>query len=301
MKVAVLGGSGFVGRAVVEGLERRGADVRTVVAPRLQTGRRDMAGLADELMRSPVADVISRLRRDLAGATVVVNAAGLAAATSDGDSLFGADSLLPGVVAAATPPTARLIHVSSAAVQGRRPVLDETTEVAPFSPYSQAKALGERVVLRRGGDTVVFRPTSVHGHGREVTHTLRRVLSTPAASVAGRGDRPTPQVLVGNVGDAIAFVALTADPPPSVVLQPAEGLSTGDLVRLLGAREPRHVPTPVARVIVSAGAAAGRLSGPIAGIARRLEMMWFGQAQRSGWLADRWTPPLGRQAWEELR
>lgn len=301
MDVVVLGGSGFVGRAVVEALERRGATVRTVPSPRLRSALRDLGGLTGELEQAPVSDVIADLRRSLSGATVVVNAAGLATATADGDDLYGADALLPGVVAAAAPRDARLVHVSSAAVQGRRPILDETTDVEPFSPYSAAKALGEQLVLRRGGETVVFRPTSVHGRDRQVTATLRRVLSSPAASVAGRGDFPTPQVLVGNVGDAIAFVVLSSDSPPPVVLQPAEGLTAGDLVTLLGGREPWHVPLPMARAIVSALAMAGRSSGRIAGIARRLEMMWFGQSQQVGWLDGRWTAPLEREAWKELR
>lgn len=301
MEVVVLGGSGFVGGAVVKALERRGASVRSVGSPRLRSAHRDLAGLASELTQAPVSDVIADLRRSLSGATVVVNAAGLAAATADGDVLYGADALLPGVVAAAVPQGARFVHVSSAAVQGRRLILDETTEVAPFSPYSAAKALGEQLVLRRGGETVAFRPTSVHGRDRQVTTTLRRVLSSPVASVAGIGDSPTPQVLVGNAGDAIAFVSLARDSPPSVVLQPAEGLTTGDLVRLLGAREPWHVPVPLARAIVGSLAMAGRSSGRIAGIARRLEMMWFGQPQQVGWLDGRWTAPLEREAWKELR
>lgn len=301
MDVVVLGGSGFVGGAVVEALERRGASVRSVVSPRLRSVHRDVVSLASELTQAPVSDVIADLRRSLSGAAVVVNAAGLATATADGDALFGADALLPGVVAAAVPQGARFVHVSSAAVQGRRLILDETTDVEPFSPYSAAKVLGEQLVLRRGGETVVFRPTSVHGRDRRVTTTLCRVLSSRVASVAGSGDSPTPQVLVGNAGDAIAFVALSPDSPPPVVLQPAEGLSTGDLVRLLGAREPWHVPVPLARAIVGFVSMAGRSSGRIAGIARRLEMMWFGQSQQVGWLAGRWTAPLQREAWKELR
>lgn len=299
--VGVLGSTGFVGTAVVEALDRRGALVRRVTGPRLTSDARDLHGLRAALVDRVAVRETERLRDELADCSVVVNVAGLATATSGGhNDLVGADALLPGVVALAMGGRARLVHVSSAAVQGRREVLDESTDVQPFSPYSAAKAWGEALVRERVGDTVCFRPTSVHGPGRTVTRTLARALRSPVASVAGAGDRPTPQVLVANVADAVSYVATTSEQPPPVVLQPWEGLTTAELVRLLGGREPRHVPEFVARAAVASGYRAARWSGGAAGTVRRLEMMWFGQRQEPGWLDARWRPPYGHEAWKEL-
>lgn len=301
-RVAVVGATGFVGRSVCEALEQRGHQPVAVRAPRLSSSARDAAGLAAELGRTDVASELTRLREAFATCHAVVNAAGLATATGGAhDALIGANALTPEVVAEAVPTGRRLVHVSSAAVQGRRPVLDESRECSPFSPYSESKRLGEQVMHRRGPDAVCFRPTSVHGPGRRVTRSLVRLLGSPAASVAGRGDRPTPQVLVGNVADAVAFVATTDEEVPGVVLQPWGGLTTSGLVRLLGDRDPRHVPTGVARAIVGAAYAGGKGVERSAGVARRLEMLWFGQQQTQGWLANRWSPVDGEQAWRELR
>jgi nucleoside-diphosphate-sugar epimerase len=297
----VLGADGFVGAAVVEALGRRGAVVRRVRAPRLSSRARDARGLRADLKEPDVVREAEDLTRHLADCSVVVNAAGLATATAGGnDALVGADALLPAVVAMATPRGARLVHVSSAAVQGRRGMLDESSETEPFSPYSAAKAWGEVLVRERAGDTVCFRPTSVHGPGRAVTRTLARALRSPLASVAGEGERPTPQVLVSNVADAIAHVSTTWEKPPPVVLQPWEGLTTAGLVRLVGGREPRHVPEPIARGAVASGYRAAQWAAGAAGVARRLEMMWFGQRQEPGWLDTRWRPPHGHEAWKEL-
>jgi nucleoside-diphosphate-sugar epimerase len=299
--VGVLGASGFVGAAVVDALAQRGAVVSRVRAPRLSSSARDVRSLRAELQDPVVLREIEALRSDLADCSVVVNAAGLASATAGGhDTLIGADALLPAVVGMATSCRARLVHVSSAAVQGRRDALDESVETEPFSPYSAAKAWGEVLIRERTGNTVCFRPTSVHGRGRAVTRTLVRALRSPVASVAGEGDRPTPQVLVANVGDAIAFVATTTQEPPPVVLQPWEGLTTSELVRLLGGREPRHIPEPIARAAVTSGYRVARWSGGAVGAARRLEMMWFGQRQAPGWLDERWCPPHGHDSWKEL-
>jgi UDP-glucose 4-epimerase len=296
--VYVLGATGFVGSAVCLALRARGVEVRSVVAPRLSTRSRDLNALRADLEDPSVQREITRLREQLVDADVVINAAGLAHAASGGDALYGANALLPGVVAMACPGVARLVHVSSAAVQGRRPILDESMDLQPFSPYSRAKALGELMVGARG---TCFRPTSAHGPGRAVTKRLVQLCSSPLASVAGAGTRPTPQVHVTNVGEAIAFTSLTAEPVPSVVLQPSEGLTTGSLVRRLGGREPLHIPESLARELIGLAHLLGSRSGRVAGLTRRVEMLWCGQAQSAGWLDGRWVAPVGPNGWEDLQ
>lgn len=298
--VAVLGASGFVGSHAVAALLARGVEVRTVRAPRLTTSARTVDALRVELDRTDVVVETARLRAELVGAAVVVNAAGIARATGAGDDLFGANALLPAVVAKAVADGTRMVHVSSAAVQGRMSPLDETTTRAPFSPYSVSKALGEELLEGRAG-TVCFRPTSVHGADRRVTRSLHRLVSSPLASVAGTGDGPTPQVLVDNVADAIALVATTQLEPPPVVLQPGEGLTVAGLVRDLGGREPRHVSTWLASPIIRLVGAFGTVVPGAKGVARRLEMLWFGQRQVDGWLTTMgWSAPVGRRHWKDM-
>lgn len=299
--VGLFGASGFVGSAVCQALEARGVQVRSMPAPRLVTHARDFEGLQSALERPDVVHQIRDLQRLLTGCDVVVNAAGLALATGSGDDLFGANALLPGVLTRATPPGARFVHVSSAAVQGRRAVLDETTSVEPFSPYSLSKALGEGLADLSGAEhLVLYRPTSVQGAGRSVTRSLSRVASSPLASVAAPGSDSTPQVLVANVADAVAFLALHPTEPPRVVLHPWEGLTTAELVRTLGRREPLRVPRVLARGLITAGYAVGSRSGRMLGLVRRVDMLWFGQRQVSGWLEGRWAPVQGLDHWKDL-
>lgn len=299
--IALVGATGFVGSHVRAALEQRGAHVVGISAPRLSTTARTVGELDRDIEQLVSRDAMLSLREDLRGCDAVVNAAGVANATGNGDALFGANALLPGLLASLIPGHIRFVHVSSAAVQGRRNPLDESEQLAPFSPYSSSKALGEMSVRSRGADNVIYRPTSVQGSGRDVTRSLVRLLRSPAASVAGNGDAPTPQVLVQNVADAVAFLALEAGHPPSVVLHPSEWITTGDLVRLLGERTPLRVPTLVARAVIGLGFTVGRLIPAGAGVARRLEILWLGQDQAASWLDGRWSAPLGREAWKELR
>ncbi|MGC4110497.1 MAG: NAD(P)-dependent oxidoreductase [Nocardioides sp.] len=298
-RVAVVGATGFIGSAVAESLCARGAGVLPVTAPRLTCSARSVAELHEA--REGLGALTTEMRGRLDGCDAVVNAAGMAAPGSPLDpSLVGADALLPLLLHAARPPGSRLVHVSTAAVQGPRPVLDESPDHSPFSAYSWAKALAEEA-LRGAHGVVVYRPTSVHGRGRDVTRALARVVASPLASVAGTGDAPTPQALVSNVADALAFVTLSEAPPPPVVLHPWEGLTVAELVRRLGGREPRHLPVPLARSVAGAGRGIGRHWSRAVSWSRRLEMMWFGQRQDDGWLRDRWEPPVGLEAWEALR
>lgn len=299
-RVAVVGATGFVGTRIRVALGSRGVEVHCVSAPRLTTPAREVRAVLAEVDTVARAPVMDGLASQLMHCEAVINAAGMAAATGHGDALYGANALLPALLAAATPSDARFVHISSAAVQGRREVLDESEHMAPFSPYSASKALGEVVVRELRPDAVRFRPTSVQGADREVTHALVRLLSSPLASVAGAGVRPTPQVSVENVADAAAFLALAAESPPGVVLHPSEQLTTADLVRLLGRREPRHIPVRLARAVVGAAYLTGSAVPTLRGTARRLEMLWFGQSQGCSWLDGRWTPVKGIEWWMEL-
>lgn len=298
-EAAVVGGSGFVGSAVVAALTAAGHRVRSVPAPRLHTHSETAQGLVADA--SAALDATAALTEALIGVDLVVNAAGVADAATDSTALvFGANAMLPRVVreASLNAGSRRFVHVSSAGVQGRTPLLDETDAVAPFSLYTRSKALGESV-LYDCPETLIFRPTSVHGPDRSISRSLVKLARSPLASVAGTGDRPTPQVLVENVGSAVAFVATYGGEVPSVVLQPWEGLTTASLIEVLGGRPPRRVPAKVARWILTA--MEGSRSARVAANVRRLEMLWFGQAQVDGWLTTTtWRPPVGATGWQDL-
>lgn len=301
--VALLGSTGFVGGAVADELRRRGIEVRTVAAPRLRWPRGWPYG-ADTPPPGVAPQIVDGLARRLEGAQVVVNAAGAPSGTAPATpELYGANSLLPVLAAraCAAAGAGRYVHLSSAAVQGSQP-LDETPRTAPFSPYSHSKALGERLLLAEpAADRVLFRATWVHDADRDNTRALVRLASSPLSCVAGDGSAPTPQVLVGDIADAVAHLVLVRGPVPPIVLQPPNGMTTGLLLRLLGGREPRRVPPRVARAALRGLRAYGR-TGPRANAhARRIDMLLFGRGQVPGWLAGQGVAPeLRPERWRRL-
>ncbi|HEX2272384.1 MAG TPA: NAD-dependent epimerase/dehydratase family protein, partial [Acidimicrobiales bacterium] len=208
----------------------------------------------------------------------------------------------------------RLVHISTAAVQGRLDPLDETPSVFPLSPYARSKAEGERAVLggwngqpsgrQVGGapaEVVVYRPTSVHARGRAVTRSLARLAGAlPGVPVTGRGNRPAPVALVENVAAGVVFAATMRDPAP-VVLQPWEGLTTRRLLELFGARRIVPVPERLADAGLDLLARSTARSARLTGHLRRAEVVVRGQGVQASALANAgFRPPCGLQHWEEL-
>jgi nucleoside-diphosphate-sugar epimerase len=298
MSWLVLGGSGFVGSAVLRALRSSGIDASAAAAPRLTT----TADTADAVANAAARIDTAELEAILQGHAVVVNAAGLATPSAGGGAdLLGANALLPAVVAraAAAAGVPRFLHLSSAAVQGRTPKLDETDTVRPFSAYSRSKALGEQALALVAADhpglsVVTIRATSVQGQGRPTTAALARLARSPLASVAAPGSAPSPVTSVEALADLVLSVGLHEGPVPPRVLQPWEGLTVRTVLEAAGGR-PRVLPAALCRFAVGSGyALSSVLRGRLDGSVRRVELMWFGQDQVPGWAAAQRIVPAAR-------
>jgi len=289
----VIGASGFVGSRIVADARSRGITIVELAAPRLEAVPASVA--AARTAAAGAVDVVDELAAAFRGAGVVVNAAGLA--TPDAEmsaSLVGANAVLPLVALAAARRSGakRFVHLSSAAVQGPVLVLDESTRTMPFSPYSQSKAWGEQLLVEARAEgapvdvteVVVVRATSVQGPGRPTTDRLRRLASSPLASVASPGDAPTPVTSVAALAEFVTAVGTFDGIVPAVVLQPWEGLTVSSVLEAAGGRSPRRLPRLLCRFVVGSARVVSRLiGGRLAGPIRRVELMWFGQGQTSGW------------------
>jgi NADH dehydrogenase len=192
--VTVFGGSGFLGRHVVQALARRGYRVRPAVR------RPDLAGYLQPLgMVGQVMPVQANLRfpwsveKATEGASAVVNLVGILAAK--GRQTFEAvqDTGAQAVAAAAAAHGARLVQISAI---GADPKGD--------TAYQRTKAAGEAAALAVPG-AVVVRPSVLFGPEDDFFNrfaALARML--PVLPLIGDGVTRFQPVFVGDVAETIA-------------------------------------------------------------------------------------------------
>jgi nucleoside-diphosphate-sugar epimerase len=267
LRVAVTGGTGFVGRHLIGALVERGDDVAALVRSPAKAEALSASGC--RLVEGGLEDAAAR-RTLLSGAEVVYHVAGLVSAPSlselqrvnrDATALLARDAAEAGV--------SRFLLVSSLAVTGPAPrgrSLDESSGPGPVTQYGRSKQEGEAAVRASGVPLTVVRPPAVYGPGDRAFLTLFRL-------VAGRGvfpllgDGRQELSLVFAPDLARALVAAATSPAtlggtyhaahPEVVSQRQLGEALG---RALG-RSVRFVrlPGPLLRALLHAGRV---LAGP---------------------------------------
>ena len=244
-RIAVLGGTGFVGQAVCEQLvERCGAGGGRIVVPtRGSTHGLAIASLPTvEVVRANIHDDAD-LQRVLSGCEAVVHL--VAILHGDVAAFERVHVQLPQRVAAACKAAGirRVVHVSALGVAKDAP-----------SRYLRSKARGERVWQDSGLDVTVLRPSVIFG-ARDRLLNLFASLQSLAPFVPLGGAAATFQpVWVDDVARAVVRCLDRADSIGQVIeCAGPQVMTLADLVRLAGrlSGHPRPViplPEPLARL-----------------------------------------------------
>ena len=264
MRIVVLGGYGLIGAACLRALRAAGHHVvgvgRDRHAPR-PTGPGIDWAFAD-LARIPT----SRMRDLLAGADVVVNAAG-ALQDGPGDDLQAIHARLPATLADALTGTGtRVVQISAVGA-----TLDASTA------FLRSKAQGDRALLAADVDAAILRPGLVLASQAWGGTALLRAAAALPVGLRLPWDAPLHTVWIEDVTRWVVDAAAGRVAPGTVVdLAEPEGR---DLTRTIAAmRDWLGLPPPKVTVPVPAWtlAAVGRAADA---------MSWLG-----------WRPPLRRTA-----
>ena len=266
-QVFVTGGTGFIGRAVVERLLAGGTAVRCLVRSLGRARHLETPGI--ELVAGDLDD-IGPWQRALVGCTAVIHVAGLVAARRRGDFVrVNGDAvgrLADACASLPSPPT--LVHVSSLAAAGptASPHQPRTEDepVAPISHYGESKRAGEQELIRRAGrlPVTIVRPGFVFGPDDPKFATLCDMIRTLRIHLLmGLRD---PALSLMHVDDLAELLIAAADrgerlPPPNTPATGGHGIynacddrefpTYGELGRRLGRAYGHGVlvlPLPVA-------------------------------------------------------
>jgi uncharacterized protein YbjT (DUF2867 family) len=194
-RTAVLGGSGFIGRYVVQRLAARG-DVVPVGCRNAETARFLMtAGVVGQVMAVNIAiDDEELLPAFLAGCDGVVNCVGILA-ESGRQTFERVHYQGPARLAriARDAGVERLVHISAIGADPRSP-----------SVYARTKAQGEAAVRDSFPTATILRPSVVFGPEDQFFNRFGAIaLMSPAVPLIGGGRTRFQPVYVGDVADAV--------------------------------------------------------------------------------------------------
>jgi UDP-glucose 4-epimerase len=184
MKVAVVGGAGFIGSNLVDALVDRGESV--LVVDNFSTGYRANLNAAAQLAEVDIAEDSERLTSALHGYELVYLTAAMPRVPRSiedpvGTHAVNVTGMLRTLKAAVDAGVRRVVYSSSSSVYGDQPVLPLTEEMPPnpLNPYACQKYMGE-IYARNfhriyGLETVCLRYFNVYGP-RQVTEGAYRLV-----------------------------------------------------------------------------------------------------------------------------
>ena len=199
MKLAITGGTGFVGSHVIDAATAGGHQVAALA-------RRDMPGKDGVTWVRGDLEKSSALRALVDGADAVIHIAGVInAPDAAGFERGNAGGTLAMLAAATAGGVRRFVHVSSLAA--REPKL---------SLYGSSKARAEELVRRSGLDWSIVRPPAVYGPGDKETLELFRMAKRGLVVIP-----PDGRLSVIHVGDVAQLLLSLAAPsaPANMVIE----------------------------------------------------------------------------------
>lgn len=216
MRIAVTGGSGFIGRPLVAALEGEGVGVAASdLRPSegvTELDLRDRAGVHAWIAET-VPDVVVALGA-ISGPMVAPDDPELVIDANVGGTL----NILEGMRRAGL---RRLVYISSIAVYAARGDISPVPEEAALTsidPYSASKVAGEALVAayaaRFGIETTTLRLSTVYGPGRAVPYIIGKLIlsSRDGTTVEVSGQRANMRQYV-HVDDAVEAIRLAIKTP----------------------------------------------------------------------------------------
>lgn len=198
----VFGGSGFIGRYVVNRLARRGFIVRVAVREPAHALFLKTAGVVGQIV--PLGGLITNdgdVERCVEGAEVVVNLVGILAERRRGDfQRIHAEGAGRVARLAAAAGVTRLVHVSAIGADPNS-----------ASRYGTSKAAGEAAVRAAFPLATILRPSIVFGQEDRFFNRFARIAQISPVMPVIAGETKFQPVYVGDVADAVMASLARAD------------------------------------------------------------------------------------------
>jgi uncharacterized protein YbjT (DUF2867 family) len=248
MRVAITGGTGYVGRAIIEKLLRRDHEVRAL------TRRPERAGTLQDLGVALVSGSLGEpaaIRSLVEGVDAVVHLVGIIVEsgrqTFESVHVAGTDAVVGAARQLGVP---LLLHMSALGAGA-----------AASTRYHRTKWQAEEIVRTSGQPHVIFRPSLIAGPGNAALKLMVDMIRfSPAVPVIGDGRYQMQPIWLGDLTEAFALALERPDLRGSFELGGPDPLSYHQMLdhleSALGVHRRRiQIPVGVARFAAAAGAA----------------------------------------------
>ncbi len=255
--IALTGGTGFVGKHVVDVLTRHNASLRLLAR---NPARSASLPRNVEIVHGSLEDDESLAELVATSDTVVHCAGSVRGATPEQFNRVNADG------------TARLVRIARANGCRRFLLLSSLAAREPqLSPYALSKHAGEEALETGAGNMIwaILRPPAVYGPGDTEMLPLFRLMARGIAPVFGPVDARFSLIFAPDLAEAIAAWA-ECDDPPSGVFEIDDGKPGGysweeitNTIRAITGKSVRkiRVPAPVLQVPAAINWLLGRYFG----------------------------------------
>ena len=195
--VCIIGGSGFIGRALVEKLARAGARITVLTRNAVRSKNLKPVGDVGQItVMSGDALLDDDLARAIQSADYVVNLVGIFH-PSGKQNFENAQAELPQRIAqiADQAEVTKIVQISAIGV-----------DLNAASTYDRTKAEGERSLLRLAPNSTILRPSIVFGPGDGFFDRFARMaMIAPALPLLAGGNTKFQPVFVGDVAESIIY------------------------------------------------------------------------------------------------
>ncbi|MDC0886596.1 NAD(P)-dependent oxidoreductase [Altererythrobacter sp.] len=287
MTVAITGGTGFVGQALIDLSEQRGLKLRSL-ARTLPDEKRGMDWVQGDLANK------AALAKLVDGADAVIHIAGqVRARNTDDFEAANVDGTLGMIEAALDARVPRFVFVSSLAA--REPAL---------SRYGASKLRAERLVMASGLDWTIIRPPAVYGPRDGEMLDLFEMATMGVVPMPKQGH--TSMIHVGDLARLLLASLPSSDETTSMIFEPDDGKIGGwehrEMALAIGAAMGKRPLVPrLSRGLLSFAA---RMDGLLRGGGAKLTPDRVGYMCHPDWVSsetakpptDLWVPRIPTQS-----
>ncbi|MCD6163835.1 MAG: NAD(P)-dependent oxidoreductase, partial [Candidatus Odinarchaeota archaeon] len=207
MKILVTGGTGFIGRHLIEKLREESHDITVYAIDPLEIeGIKVIIG--DIRDSANLEEVFKKVRPEL-----VFHLAAIVSYSAPKELMYSVNvEGTRNVVDKCLKYDSKIVFTSSVSVIGKfKGIANEETPCRPFTTYGKTKLEAEKIVLNahkeNGLPIAIIRPAPAYGEGSPQYRVLIPLIAKGKLPIIGSGETLTHQIYVRNLIDALLLLA----------------------------------------------------------------------------------------------